>query len=63
MSILALLEYKCRKIKISGIEALKIMQYIYKVNLVHAETKREWDKVVTMSKPQRELLKALKCSV
>jgi transposase len=63
MSILALLEYKCRKIKISGIEALKIMQYIYKVKLIHAETKKEWNKVVTLGKPQLDLLKVLECSV
>jgi len=63
MAILSLLEYKCRKIKISGIDALKTMQYIYKVKLRHADTKKEWDKVVTMAKAQKDLLRVMKCSV
>jgi len=63
MTILSLLEYKSSKIKISGIDALKKMQYIYKVKLRHSDTKKEWDKVVTMGKTQEDLLKILKCSV
>ena len=63
MALLSLLEYRCRKIKISGIDALKTMQYIYKVKLRHADTSKEWDKVVTMGKIQKDLLRVLKCSV
>jgi transposase len=63
MSILSLLDYRSRKIKITGVEALKSMQHIYKVNLIHAETKKEWTKIVTMTKSQKDLLKILKCSV
>ncbi|MBI5219850.1 MAG: transposase [Bacteroidia bacterium] len=63
MAILSLLEFKCKKIKISGIDALKTIQYIYKVKLHHADTKKEWDKVVVLNKVQKELLKVLKCSV
>lgn len=60
MAILSLLEYKCKKLNLSGVEALKLMQYIYKVNLVHADTKKEWEKVVTMGKMQEKLLKLIK---
>lgn len=60
MSILSFLEYKTKKINISGTDALKQIQYIYKVNLIHAETRKEWEKIVTMSKAQKELLNALK---
>lgn len=63
MAILSLLEYKCRKIKISGVDALKTMQYIYKVKLRHTDTKKEWDKIVTMGKTQKDLLRIIKCSV
>lgn len=63
MSILSLLDYRSIKVKITGIEALNKMQYIYKVMLKHAETKKEWEKVVTLEKSQSDLLKILKCSV
>jgi hypothetical protein len=63
MAILALLDYRCRQINISGIEALKMLQYTYKVNLKHSETKKEWEKLVTMTNKEKELLKILNCSV
>lgn len=63
MAILSLLDFRSKKIKLTGTEALKKMQQIYKVNLKHAVTKREWVKVVTLEKSQKELLKVLKCSV
>lgn len=60
MSILSLLNFYSGKLKIQGIEALKILQHVYKVNLKHAQTNKEWEKVVTLSKAQQDLLKALK---
>ncbi len=63
MAILALLDYRSRQIKISGIEALKMLQYTYKINLKHEETKKEWEKLVTMTNKEKELVKILKCSV
>lgn len=63
MAILALLDYRSRKIKISAIDALKMLQFTYKVNLRHSETKKEWEKLVTMSNKEKELLKILNCSV
>jgi len=63
MAILALLDYRSRQIKISGIEALKMLQYTYMVNLKHEDTKKEWDKLVTMTGKEKELIKILKCSV
>lgn len=63
MAILALLDYRSRQIKISGLEALKMLQHTYKVNLRHEGTKKEWDKLVTMTGKEKELIKTLKCSV
>ena len=63
MAILALLDYRSRQIKISAINALKMLQYTYKVNLKHNETKKEWEKLVTMTNKEKELLKILNCSV
>ena len=63
MAILALLDYRSRKIKISAIDALKMLQFTYKVNLRHSETKKEWEKLVTMTNKEKELLKILNCSV
>jgi transposase len=60
MSILSLLDFRSRKLKINGIEALRQLQHAYKVKLKHAETKKEWEKVVTLTKAQQDLLKALK---
>jgi transposase len=63
MCLITLLDYKSRKIKISGIEALKLLKQIYKVQLKHSATHQQWEKVVTMSKSQRDLLKVINCSV
>ena len=63
MAILALLDYRSRQIKISGIDALKMLQYTYMVNLKHEDTKKEWNKLVTITNKEKELIKILKCSV
>lgn len=63
MTILSLLDFRCRKIKISGLDALKEIQYIYKVKLNHSRTKKKWDKVVTLKQSQKKILDAIKCSV
>jgi transposase len=63
LSLLALIGYKCRKLDLSATKVLEELQYIYKVHLVHAKTKKQWDKVVTLTNQQKQILKALKCSV
>lgn len=63
MCILSLIKFKCRKISSSSIEILNELQSIYKVNLMHSSTKQKFSKVVTLSNNQKNILKALKCSV
>jgi hypothetical protein len=63
LCLLALIQFKCKKLKVSAIKALEELQHIYKVNMVHAKTKKKWTKVVTLSNQQKAILKALKCSV
>ena len=63
MCILSLIKFKCRKISSSPIEILNELQSIYKVNLMHSKTKQKFSKVVTLSNNQKNILKALKCSV
>ena len=63
LCILSLIQFKCRKLKLSAISVLDELKYIYKVDMMHAKTKKKWAKVVTLSNLQKEILKALKCSV
>ena len=63
MCVLSLIKFKCRKINSSPIEILNELQSIYKVNLIHSTTKQKFSKVVTLSNNQKNILKALKCSV
>jgi transposase len=63
LCLLALIGYKCRKLNLSAAKVLDELQYIYKVHLEHAKTKKKWDKVVTLTNQQKQILKALKCSV
>jgi transposase len=63
LCLLALIGYKCRKLNLSATKVLDELQYIYKVHLEHAKTKKKWDKVVTLTNQQKQILKALKCSV
>lgn len=63
MCILSLIKFKCKKIGLSPIEILNELQNVYKVNLMHTTTKQKFSKVVTLSNNQKNILKALKCSV
>ena len=63
MCILSLIKFKCKKISSSPIEILHELESIYKVNLTHSTTKQKFTKVVTLSNNQKNILKALKCSV
>lgn len=63
MCLLSLIKFKCRKINISPIDIIQELQTVYKVNLKHSKTKQKFVKVVTLSNNQKNILKALKCSV
>jgi transposase len=63
MCLLSLIKFKCRKINTSPIDIIQELQTIYKVNLKHSQTKQKFTKVVTLSNNQKNILKALKCSV
>lgn len=63
MCLLSLIKFKCKKINTSPIDIIQELQTIYKVNLNHSETKQKFTKVVTLSNNQKNILKALKCSV
>jgi len=63
MCILSLIKYRCVKISSSPIEILNELHGIYKVNLMHSLTGQRFSKVVTVNNNQKNILKALKCSV
>jgi len=63
MCLLSLIKFKCKKIGVSPIDVLNELESIYKVDLNHSKTKQKFTKVVTLSNNQKNILKALKCSV
>ncbi|MGH2612861.1 MAG: hypothetical protein ACRDFB_07405, partial [Rhabdochlamydiaceae bacterium] len=63
LCLLSYIQFKCKKLELSAPKVLEQLQYIYRVDMVHAETKKKWSKVVTLSSEQKKILKALKCSV
>lgn len=66
LCVLSLVQFRCRAVKSLSLSAAKVLdelQHIYKVDMVHAKSQKKYSKVVTLSNQQREILKALKCSV
>lgn len=63
MCLLSLIKFRCRKISASPADIIQELQKVYKVNLRHSKTKQKFTKVVTLSNHQKDILKALKCSV
>lgn len=63
MCLLSLIKFRCKKISASPSEIIQELQSIYKVNLKHSKTNQKFTKVVTLSNNQKNILKALKCSV
>jgi len=63
LCLLSLIKYRCGKIDIAPIDIINELQTAYKVNLKHSMTKQSYSKVVTLSNTQKNILKALKCSV
>lgn len=63
MCILSLIKFRCSKMEMSPIEILNDLRQIYKVNLLHSSTHQKFSKVVTLSNNQKNILKALRCSV
>jgi transposase len=63
MCLLALIQFKCRSLKLSAIDAISELEAIYKINMKHSITKHSFTKVVVQSKIQKDIIKKLKCSV
>jgi transposase len=63
MCLLSLIRFRCRKISTSPGDIIQELQKVYKVHLKHSKTKQKFTKVVTLSNHQKDILKALKCSV
>lgn len=57
--LLSLLESKLKKLDISAIQALDKLLTAYKVSLKNKKTKNEFEKVVTLSKDQEQIIKAV----
>lgn len=58
-NILTLLKYKLRGSKISPIDALEQLKHAYKVKLEETKSNFEWEKIVTLTKLQKTILKKL----
>lgn len=63
MCLLSLIKFRCNKLGLQPSEVLSELQVIYKVNLKHSQNGKEFTKVVTLTNQQKNILKALKCSV
>jgi transposase len=63
LCLLALIKFKCRKLALSPATVLQELETIYKVQLKHSVTGQSFDKVVTLTNQQKNILKALNCSV
>lgn len=63
LCMLSLIKFRCRKMELSASEIIQELQAIYKVSLKHSATKKAYEKVVTLSNQQKNILKKLKCSV
>lgn len=65
--LLSLADYKLRKINVGSINALELLEPMYKVFITDPQTKNIFTKTVTLTKKQEQILKAidpklLKCS-
>jgi transposase len=58
-AILALMNYKLKKINVGAIEALDSLKQGYKVKLEDKESNLVWDALVTLEPRQKKILKAL----
>ena len=63
MCLLSLIKFRCTKLDLQPGEVLDQLKQIYKVNLKHSQNGKEFTKVVTLTNLQKNILKAIKCSV
>lgn len=63
MCLLSLIKFRCKKLEMNTGQIIENLQSIYKVNLQHTKTKKQFTKIVTASNDQLKIIKALKCSV
>ena len=57
--LISLLETKIKKLDITAISALEKLSTAYKVSLRNKKTKNEFEKIVTLSKEQEKIMKAV----
>lgn len=62
-AILSYMQYKLKSKDISAVKALEQLQYGYKVYLESTKDNFEWEKIVTLTNEQKEILELLECSV
>jgi transposase len=62
-SILAYMNFKLKPTGLSAVEALDKLKYGYKIKLSSKEENFEWQKIVTLTKQQLDIINALDCSV
>lgn len=58
-AILALMNYRLKKLHISAVDALNSLKHGYKVNLLDESTQFKWDLIVPLEPKQHDILKAL----
>lgn len=58
-AILALMNFKLKKLKVSAVDALDSLKYGYRVRLEDKTSKHEWDLFVPLEPNQKNILKAL----
>jgi transposase len=58
-AILALMNYRLKKLKTSSVEALYSLKYGYKVKLFDKKNNFEWDLIVPLNPKQKNILNSL----
>jgi transposase len=62
-AILSYIHSKVKPLNISAVDAVEALQSAYKVNLIDKSKNYKWSKIVTLTNQQKDILKALNCSV
>jgi hypothetical protein len=57
------MNFKLKPTGLSAVEALDKLKYGYKISLASKEENFEWQKIVTLTKQQLDIINALDCSV
>jgi transposase len=63
LCLLSLIKFRCGHIDITPVDIIQELQAAYRINLRHIKTNQTFSKIVTLSNLQKNILRALKCSV